>query len=214
MAIRRCVGLQDVLGMTGTLRMRHSPVRRVYGPSNGIATRSWVTTVESIGDEAITTIEAINQTSSGTRFKNRSCLLKSSKAATVSRARSCPLPRSSRANHIPQSPILTTRCPATSAGVAPTFVFAKPLNMRQSCLDQEGADHDLRSVGVYRADRHDSARAVKSGAARACSLRMGSSAEILCWAASRQLGIQTRYARRGSPCAKPVFIRIGREAAT
>jgi hypothetical protein len=33
---------------------------------------------------------------------------------------------------------LTTRCPATSAGVAPTFVFAKPLNMRQSCLDQEG----------------------------------------------------------------------------
>jgi xanthine dehydrogenase iron-sulfur cluster and FAD-binding subunit A len=34
------------------------------------------------------------------------------------------------------------------------------------------------------------------------------------WAASRQLGIRTRYARRGSPCAKPVFIRIGREAAT
>src|ERR1700704_3941365 len=46
-------------------------------------------------------------------------------AGTASRARSCLLRRSSRATRIRRIPTSTTRCPATSAAVAPMSAFAK-----------------------------------------------------------------------------------------
>jgi isoquinoline 1-oxidoreductase subunit alpha len=58
--------LRDVLGMTGTkfgCGMALCGACTVH--LDGAATRSCVTTVDSIGDAAITTIEAIGQTSSG-----------------------------------------------------------------------------------------------------------------------------------------------------
>jgi isoquinoline 1-oxidoreductase alpha subunit len=58
--------LRDVLGMTGTkfgCGMALCGACTVH--LNGVATRSCVTTVESIGDAAVTTIEAIHTTAAG-----------------------------------------------------------------------------------------------------------------------------------------------------
>ena len=65
-ATPRAVGLRDVLGMTGT---KFGCGRALCGACtvhvDGAATRSCITTVDSIGERAITTIEAIGQTPQG-----------------------------------------------------------------------------------------------------------------------------------------------------
>jgi isoquinoline 1-oxidoreductase alpha subunit len=62
--------LRDVLGMTGTkfgCGMALCGACTVH--LNGVATRSCVTTVESIGDAAVTTIEAIHATATGRKVQ-------------------------------------------------------------------------------------------------------------------------------------------------
>jgi isoquinoline 1-oxidoreductase subunit alpha len=58
--------VRDVLGMTGT---KCGSGMALWGActvhADGAATRSCITPIESIGDAAITTIEAIDHTSSG-----------------------------------------------------------------------------------------------------------------------------------------------------
>lgn len=65
-------------------------------------------------------------------------------ADTVSPARSCLLPRSSRAIHIRRTPKLTTRCRATSAVAGPISAFAKRSSRPRNRPDRE-ADNDHRS---------------------------------------------------------------------
>jgi isoquinoline 1-oxidoreductase alpha subunit len=63
--------LRDVLGMTGTkfgCGMALCGACTVH--LNGVATRSCVTTVESIGDAAVTTIEAIHTTAAGRNIQS------------------------------------------------------------------------------------------------------------------------------------------------
>jgi isoquinoline 1-oxidoreductase alpha subunit len=62
--------LRDVLGMTGTkfgCGMALCGACTVH--LNGVATRSCVTPVESIGDAAVTTIEAIGTTAAGQKIQ-------------------------------------------------------------------------------------------------------------------------------------------------
>ncbi len=62
--------LRDVLGMTGTkfgCGMALCGACTVH--LNGVATRSCVTTIDSIADAAITTIEAVGRTASGQRIQ-------------------------------------------------------------------------------------------------------------------------------------------------
>jgi isoquinoline 1-oxidoreductase alpha subunit len=62
--------LRDVLAMTGT---KFGCGRALCGACtvhlNGVATRSCVTPVESIGDKAVTTIEAIGNTATGRKIQ-------------------------------------------------------------------------------------------------------------------------------------------------
>jgi isoquinoline 1-oxidoreductase subunit alpha len=62
--------LRDVLGMTGT---KFGCGRALCGACtvhlNGVATRSCVTPVESIGKQAVTTIEAIGNTAAGRKIQ-------------------------------------------------------------------------------------------------------------------------------------------------
>jgi isoquinoline 1-oxidoreductase alpha subunit len=62
--------LRDVLGMTGTkfgCGMALCGACTVH--VDGVATRSCITTVDSIGDSAVTTIEAIGATAAGARIQ-------------------------------------------------------------------------------------------------------------------------------------------------
>ena len=62
--------LRDVLGMTGT---KFGCGKALCGACtvhvDGAATRSCITTVDSVGDSAVTTIEAIGQTPQGTALQ-------------------------------------------------------------------------------------------------------------------------------------------------
>src|SRR6266699_1239949 len=62
--------LRDVLGMTGT---KFGCGRALCGACtvhlNGVATRSCVTPVESLGNQAVTTIEAIGNTAAGRKIQ-------------------------------------------------------------------------------------------------------------------------------------------------
>src|SRR5512144_1997016 len=62
--------IRDVLGMTGT---KFGCGRALCGACtvhvDGAATRSCITTVDSVGDSAVTTIEAIGQTPQGTALQ-------------------------------------------------------------------------------------------------------------------------------------------------
>jgi len=123
--------LRDVLGMTGTkfgCGMALCGACTVH--VDGVATRSCITSIDSIGNSAITTIEAISAT-----------------AATASRARSCRLRRCWRATGIRRMPTSMTRCPATSAAAGPMPAFAKPSSRPRNRRDKE-ADHDPQSHRV------------------------------------------------------------------
>jgi isoquinoline 1-oxidoreductase alpha subunit len=82
--------LRDVLGMTGT---KFGCGQALCGTCtvhiDGAATRSCITTVDSVGESAITTIEAIGQIPQGAPCRRRGWSLRWCSAATASPARSC-----------------------------------------------------------------------------------------------------------------------------
>jgi hypothetical protein len=90
--------LRDVLGITGT---KFGCGLGLCGACtvhlDGVATRSCITAIDSIGAAEITTIEAIGATAAARRSRGRGSTGKSCNAATASRARSCPRRRYSRA---------------------------------------------------------------------------------------------------------------------
>ena len=62
--------LRDVLGMTGTkFGCGMAPGGACTGHIDGVATRSCITPVDSVGDSAITTIEAIGATPAGAKIQ-------------------------------------------------------------------------------------------------------------------------------------------------
>jgi isoquinoline 1-oxidoreductase alpha subunit len=94
--------LRDVLGMTGTkfgCGMALCGACTVH--IDGAATRSCITSVDSVGKSAIATIEAIGSTAAGTKIQRAGSIGRFLSAATASRARSCRLRRCSRVIHIP-----------------------------------------------------------------------------------------------------------------
>ena len=124
--------LRDVLGMTGTkfgCGMALCGACTVH--LDGVAIRSCITRIDSIGTSQITTVEAIGSTA---RLFN---------AVTANRDKSCPLRRCWRATHVRRMPRSTPRCPGTSAGAAPICGFAKQSSRRLNPTDNE-ADHGPR----------------------------------------------------------------------
>ena len=83
--------LRDVLGMTGTkfgCGMALCGACTVH--DNGVAVRSCITPVDSIGASEITTIEAIGATAAGARIlEGLGSTARSFNSATANRARSC-----------------------------------------------------------------------------------------------------------------------------
>ena len=82
--------LRDVLGMTGTkfgCGMALCGACTVH--VDGVATRSCITPIDSIGNSEITTIEAIGATAAGATIQKAWLDREVRNAATASRARSC-----------------------------------------------------------------------------------------------------------------------------
>ena len=137
--------LRDVLGMTGTkfgCGMALCGACTVH--IDGVATRSCVTPIDSVGTSKITTIEAIGATAAGARSRRHGSTTKSYNAATASPARSCPRPLCWRATRIRRIRISTTRCPATSAAAGPMSAFAKRSSKPRNRPERR-ADNDPRS---------------------------------------------------------------------
>ena len=96
---------------------------------------------------------------------------RSCNAATASRARSCPLRRCWRATRIRRMPISTMRCPAISAAVGPTSVFARRSKRPRNRADR-GADDDPRSPHpAQRYARRGSRCAKQARSPEPCSCR-------------------------------------------
>jgi isoquinoline 1-oxidoreductase subunit alpha len=84
--------LRDVLGLSGT---KCGCGAGLCGACtvhiDGAPTRSCIiTTIDSVGNSQITTIEAIGRTVMGAKFKKHGSISRSFNAATVKPARSCP----------------------------------------------------------------------------------------------------------------------------
>ena len=120
--------LRDVLGMTGTkfgCGMALCGACTVH--VDGVATRSCITPVDSIGGSEITTIEAIGATPAGARIQ-KAWLDREVRAVRllpvgpdhvgVGAAREQPASR--------PMPTSTTPCPATSVAAGPICASAKP----------------------------------------------------------------------------------------
>jgi hypothetical protein len=144
--------LRDVLGITSTkfgCGMALCGACTVH--VDGVATRSCITAIDSIGTSEITTIEAIGATAAGAKIQKACSIGRSFNAATASRARSCPLRRCLRVTRILTMPTLTMPCPATSAAVAPTSASAKRSNRQPKPSGRE-AYNDPRSPRFLAAD--------------------------------------------------------------
>ena len=121
--------LRDVLGMTGTkfgCGMALCGACTVH--IDGVATRSCVTPIDSVGSSEVTTIEAIGTTTAGAKIQ------KAWLDREVVQCGYCQSGQimSASALHREQSrvrrtPTSTTRCPATSAAAGPMSAFAKAI---------------------------------------------------------------------------------------
>ena len=168
--------LRDVLGMTGTkfgcgmalcgactVHMDGNPIRSCVTSIDSVGT-SAITTIEAIGDTPagrkirrhgrqrwyvrVTTIEAIGDTPPAGRFRRHGSILKSFSAAIASPARSCPHLLSWRAIQIRTTPISTMRCPATFAAAAPTSASVKRSSRRRSPPQTDSEAEQCASIDL------------------------------------------------------------------
>ena len=101
--------LRDVLGMTGTkfgCGMALCGACTIHVDGNPV--RSCITTIDSVGDSKVTTIEAVGATPVGAKIQQAGSSVKCRSAATASPGRSCRPPRCSPAIPIRPTPISTT----------------------------------------------------------------------------------------------------------
>jgi aerobic-type carbon monoxide dehydrogenase small subunit (CoxS/CutS family) len=130
--------LRDVLGMTGTkfgCGMALCGACTVH--VDGVATRSCITPVDSIGASEITTIEAIGATAAGAKIQKAWLDREVVQCGYCQSARSCPLPRCWRAIPIRQILTSTPRCQATSAAAGPICAFVKRLSRPRNRAGRE-----------------------------------------------------------------------------
>jgi aerobic-type carbon monoxide dehydrogenase small subunit (CoxS/CutS family) len=144
--------LRDVLGMMGT---KFGCGKALCGACTVLiddtATRSCITTIDSVGTAAITTIEAIGNTPSGKKIQKAWLDLEVVQCGIASPARSCPLLRYWQASQIPATPTSITPWQAISAAAAPTSGFARPLSRLRSRPTPMGreVEHVPRSIGFF-----------------------------------------------------------------
>ena len=123
--------LRDVLGMTGTkfgCGMALCGACTVH--LDGVATRSCVTPIDSVGASGIVTIEAIGATESGAKIQKAWLDLEVVQCGYCQSGQIMSASALLESNPIQRIPISTTRCPATSAAAAPTRASAKPSRKR------------------------------------------------------------------------------------
>jgi 2Fe-2S iron-sulfur cluster binding domain len=128
--------LRDVLGMTGTkfgCGMALCGACTVH--IDGVATRSYTTPIDGIGNAEITTIEAIGTTPAGAKIQK--AWLDCEVPQCGYWVRSCQLRRSWRATLIQRMPISTRRWPATSAAAALIFAFVKQLSRLRNRTERQ-----------------------------------------------------------------------------
>ena len=132
--------LRDVLGMTGTkfgCGMALCGACTVH--IDGAATRACITTIDSIGTSAITTIEAVGATAAGAKIQKAWLDREVVQCGYCQSGQIMSASALLAAIRIPQTPILTTRCPATSAAAERISASAKP-----SSMPQRKFGHDCR----------------------------------------------------------------------
>jgi hypothetical protein len=135
--------LRDVLGMTGTkfgCGMALCGACTVH--IDGVAVRSCITSVDGVGNSAITT----TRRRSAPKSKRPGSTARSSNAATASQGRSCPLQPCWRVTHIQPIPTSMQRCPATSAAAGPMCASVKQSSKR---LDRPERRSPWTSIGPW-----------------------------------------------------------------
>ena len=118
--------LRDVLGMTGTkfgCGMALCGACTVH--IDGVATRSCVTPIDSVGASKITTIEAIGATATGARIQKAWLDREVVQCGYCQSGQIMSASALLASNPIRRIPISTMRCPATSAAAGPMSEFAK-----------------------------------------------------------------------------------------
>ena len=118
--------LRDVFGMTGTkfgCGMALCGACTVH--LDGTPTRSCITTIDSVGNAAVTTIEVSETPRRVSRSKGRGSISKSFNAVIASPAKLCPPRRCWRAARVRLIPTSTTQCQAISAAAGPICESAR-----------------------------------------------------------------------------------------
>ena len=159
--------LRDVLGMTGTkfgCGMALCGACTVH--VDGVATRSCITPIDSVGTSEITTIEAIGATAAGAKIQKAWLDREVVQCGYCQSGQIMSASALLASNPHPTMPISTTRCPATSAAAGPMSAFAKRSSRPRNRADRE-ADNDPRSPRLPsrrpQVDRHQ--RTISPGAA-------------------------------------------------
>jgi isoquinoline 1-oxidoreductase subunit alpha len=137
--------LRDVLGMTGTkfgCGMALCGACTVH--VDGAATRSCITSIDSIGGSAITTIEAIGATAAGAKIQKAWLDREVVQCGYCQSGQIMSASALLAATRIRRIPISTTRCPATSVAAGPMSAFARRSSRPRNRPDR-GADNDPRS---------------------------------------------------------------------
>ena len=139
--------LRDVLGMTGTkfgCGMALCGACTVH--VNGEPTRSCITPIDSIGTSAVTTIEAIGATAAGAKIQKAWLDREVVQCGYCQSGQIMSATALLASNPRPTIPILTTRCPATSAAAVRMFASAKQSNQprradKEACRDSPHTLH-------------------------------------------------------------------------
>src|SRR6266567_768677 len=130
--------LRDVLGMTGT---KFGCGVALCGACtvhiDGVAARSCISPIDSIGNSKITTIEAMGATAAGAKIQKAWLDREVVQCGYCQSGQIMSASALLRATRIRPIPISTTRCPATSAAVGPTCAFAKRSSRPRNRADRE-----------------------------------------------------------------------------
>ena len=136
--------LRDVLGMTGTkfgCGMALCGACTVH--IDGVATRSCITYIESVGTSEVTTIEAIGATAAGAKIQKAWLDREVVQCGYCQSGQIMSASALLATNQHPTDSDIDKRCPATSAAAGPMCAFAKRSSRPRNRPDRE-ADNDPR----------------------------------------------------------------------
>jgi aerobic-type carbon monoxide dehydrogenase small subunit (CoxS/CutS family) len=130
--------LRDVLGMTGTkfgCGMALCGACTVH--IDGVATRSCITSIDSVGKSEITTIEAIGATATGAKIQKAWLDREVVQCGYCQSGQIMSASALLASNRIQRIPISTPRCPATSVAADLSSAFAKRSSRPRNRAGQE-----------------------------------------------------------------------------